>query len=159
LSTFWKRRLTMLLSTSRSSPRLSRLTGLAVVSAALLACLVPTFQHAPAQDRPQPAQADAKARGRIYVSAALRYKPKGQDEEKTQYSMIIAIDPATGKWQKIADGGHDGRVSPDGQTLVFSRFGAGIWNCDTGGSNNPGKISDKSGRPVWSPDGKYLVAT
>jgi hypothetical protein len=159
LSTFWKRRLTMLLSTSRSSPRLSRLTCLALVSAALLACLLPTFQHAPAQDQPRQAQAGAKARGRIYVSAALRYKPAGQDEEKTQYNLIIAIDPATGKWQKIADGGHDGRVSPDGQTLVFSRFGAGIWNCDTAGSNNPGKISDKSGRPVWSPDGKYLVAT
>jgi beta-lactamase regulating signal transducer with metallopeptidase domain/Tol biopolymer transport system component len=159
LSTFWKRRLTMLLSTSRSSPRLSRLTGLALVSAALLACLLPTFQHAPAQDRPQQAQADAKARGRIYVSVALRYKPKGQDEEKTQYNMIIAIDPATGKWQKIADGGHAGRVSPDGQTLVFSRLDDGIWNCDTAGSNNPGKISDRSGRPVWSPDGKHLVVT
>jgi len=159
LSTFWKRRLTMLLSTSRSSTRLSRLTGLAVVSAAMLACLLPTLQHAPAQARPQQAQAGAKAGGRIYVSAALRYKPAGQDEEKTQYGLIIAIDPATGKWQKIADGGHDGRVSPDGQTLVFSRLDAGIWNCDTGGSNNPGKISDKSGRPVWSPDGKYLVAT
>jgi beta-lactamase regulating signal transducer with metallopeptidase domain/Tol biopolymer transport system component len=159
LSTFWKRRLTMLLSTSRSSPRLSRLTCLAILSAAMLACLLPTFQHAPAQAQPQQAQAGAKAKGRIYVSAALRYKPAGQDEEKTQYNLIIAIDPATGKWQKIADGGHDGRVSPDGQTLVFSRFGAGIWNCDTGGSNNPGKISDKSGRPVWSPDGKYLVAT
>ena len=73
--------------------------------------------------------------------------------------MIIAIDPATGKWQKIADSGDAGRVSPDGQTLVFSRVVDGIWNCDTGGSNNPGKISDKSGRPIWSPDGKHLVAT
>jgi beta-lactamase regulating signal transducer with metallopeptidase domain/Tol biopolymer transport system component len=159
LSTFWKRRLTMLLSTSRSTPRLSRLTGLAVVSAALLACLVPTFQRAPAQARPQQAQADVKGKGRIYVNVALRYKPKGQDEEKTQYNMIIAIDPATGRWQKIADGGHEGRVSPDGQTLVFSRLDDGIWNCDTGGSNNPGKISDRSGRPVWSPEGKHLVAT
>src|SRR5262249_58621033 len=138
LSTFWKRRLTMLLSTRRSSPRLSRLTGLALVSAAMLACLLPTFQHAPAQAQPQPAQAGAKAKGRIYVSAALRSKPAGQDEEKTQYGLIIAIDPATGNWQKVADGGHDGRVSPDGQTLVFSRLGAGIWTCDTRRSNNPG---------------------
>src|SRR5206468_6372107 len=136
-----------------------RLTCLAIVSAALLACLLPTFQHAPAQAQPQQAQAGAKARGRIYVSAALRYKPAGEDEEKTQYNLIIAIDPATGKWQKIVDGGHDGRVSPDGQTLVFSRQGVGIWNCDTAGSNDPGQISDKSGRPVWSPGGKHLVAT
>jgi beta-lactamase regulating signal transducer with metallopeptidase domain len=159
LNTFWKRRLTMLPSTIRSSPQLSRLTCLAIMSAAFVACLLPTFQAVPAEAQAQQAQPEAKAKGRIYVSAALRFKPEGQDEEKTQYGMIIAIDPATGKWQKIADGGYDGRVSPDGQTLVFSRFGNGIWNCDTGGSNNPGKISDKSGRPVWSPDGKHLVAT
>jgi beta-lactamase regulating signal transducer with metallopeptidase domain len=158
LSTFWKRRLTMLLSTSRSSPQLSRRTGLVLVSAAALACLLPTFQHAPIQAQPQQAQPGAKAKGRIYVSAALRFKAEGQDEEKTHYSMLIAIDPATGKWRKMADDAHYGRVSPDGQTLVFGRDG-GIWNCDTGGSNNPGKISDKSGRPIWSPDGKHLVAT
>jgi hypothetical protein len=159
LSTFWKRRLTMLLSTRRSPPRLSRLAGLAIVSAAVLACLLPTFQHAPAGAQPQEAQAGARARGRIYVNAALRYKPKGQDEEKTRYNLTIAIDPATGKWQIITEHGYAGRVSPDRETLVFTRFAGGIWNCDTGGSNNPGKISDKSGRPVWSPDGKYLVAT
>jgi Tol biopolymer transport system component/beta-lactamase regulating signal transducer with metallopeptidase domain len=159
LSTFWKRRLTMLLSTSRSSPQLSRRTGLILVSAAIVACLLPTFQHAPLQAQPQQAQPGTKAKGRIYVSAALRFKADGQDEEKTHYSMLIAIDPATGKWRKMADGAHDGRVSPDGQTLVFGRHVDGIWNCDTGGSNNPGKISDKSGRPIWSPDGKHLVAT
>jgi beta-lactamase regulating signal transducer with metallopeptidase domain len=159
LSTFWKRRLTMLLATSRSAPRLSRRAGLALVSAAALACLLPTFQHAPIQAQPQPARPGAKARGRIYVSAALRFKAEGQDEEKTHHGMLIAIDPATGKWRKMADDAHFGRVSPDGQTLVFGRQLDGIWNCDTGGSNNPGKISDKSGRPIWSPDGKHLVAT
>jgi Tol biopolymer transport system component len=73
--------------------------------------------------------------------------------------MLIAIDPATGKWQKMAHDAHNGRVSPNSQTLVFSRLDDGTWNCDTGGSNDPGKISDKSGRPIWSPDGKHLVAT
>src|SRR5262249_35116180 len=47
LSPFWKRRLTMLPSTSRSSPRLSRRTGLILASAAVLACLLPTLRHAP----------------------------------------------------------------------------------------------------------------
>jgi RNA polymerase sigma factor (sigma-70 family) len=105
-----------------------------------------------------PAAPDATPKGRIYVNAGLRFKPEGQDEEKTQHNLIIAIDPTTGKWQKIADNGHSGRVSPDGQSLVFNH-GEGIWNCDTGGGNNPGKISDNMGRPVWSPDGRYLVAT
>jgi beta-lactamase regulating signal transducer with metallopeptidase domain len=158
LSTFWKRRLTMLLSTSRSSPQLSRRACLTIMAAALMACLLPTLQHIPAQAPSSQAEPAAKAQGRIYVSATIRYKPEGEDEEK-KHAMILAIDPATGRWQKITDQGYDGRVSPDGQTFVFSRHGDGIWNCDTGGSNNPGKISDKSGRPIWSPDGKYLVAT
>jgi dipeptidyl aminopeptidase/acylaminoacyl peptidase len=159
LSTFWRRRLTMLSSTSRSAPHLSRLTGLAIVAAVLAACVLPTFDCAPVQAQPQQGQPDAKAKARIYVSAALRLKPEGQNEEKTEYNVIIAIDPATGKWQKIADGGYSGRVSPDGQTLVFSRMDDGIWNSDTAGTNNPGKISDKNGRPIWSGDGKYLVVT
>jgi Tol biopolymer transport system component len=125
------------------------------VAAAVTACLLPTLQHAPVQAQPQLAQPHAKAKGRIYVNASLRLK----NEAKTRYNLIIAIDPATGKWQKITDGGYDCRVSPDGQTLVFNRFGDGIWNCDTAGSNNPGKIFDKSGRAIWSTDGKHLVAT
>jgi beta-lactamase regulating signal transducer with metallopeptidase domain len=159
LSTFWKRRLTMLLSTSRSSPHLSRRTGLAIVAAGILACLLPTFEHAATRAEAQQAEPGAKAKGRMYVNAALRIKAGGEDEEKTHYNLIIAIDPATGKWQKITDNGYCGRVSPDGQTLVFSRDVEGIWNCDTAGTNNPGKISDKSGRPIWSADGKHLVAT
>jgi Tol biopolymer transport system component len=90
------------------------------------------------------------------VSASLRYKPEGKEEKL--HALIIAIDPDTGKWQKITEQGNFPRVSPDRQTLVFGR-GDAIWNCDTGGSNNPGKISDKSGDPIWSPDGKYIVAT
>ncbi len=165
LSTFWKRRLTMLLATKQSSPQLSRLAGLALVLAAIVACLLPTLRYSPVQAQSQQAHPDAKAKGRIYVTACLRLK----DEEKTQYNLLIAIDPDTGKWQKITDDGHNGRVSPDGKTLVFSRFGAsdkrgrvsslGIWSCDTTGSNKPSKISDRDGRPVWSSDGKHLVAT
>jgi Tol biopolymer transport system component len=131
----------------------------------VLACLVAgvSFRyrhsspcHTPVQAEPEQGQADVKAKGRLYVSAGLRYKPEGKDEEETH--MIIAIDPATGKWHKIADKGHDCRVSPDRQTLVFSHNNE-IWNCGTGDSNSPARISDKSGRPIWSPDGKYLVAT
>jgi Tol biopolymer transport system component len=158
LSTFWKRRLTLLLPTSRSSAGVSRLAALGIVMAAVLACLLPTFRQAPVRAEPQKAQANAKGRGRLYVSAALRYKPEGKDQEEKHYNLIIAIDPDTGKWQQITEQGNFGRVSPDRQTLVFGR-GDAIWNCDTGGSNNPGKISDRSGRPIWSPDGKYLVAT
>src|SRR5262249_2355929 len=144
--------------TSRTSHRLCRRAVLGIVAAGTLACLLPALRYAPVQAQPQKDQADAKASGRIYVSASLRYKPAGKDQEETHHRMIIAIDPDTGKWQKISDRGSYGRVSPDRQTLVFGR-GDEIWNCDTQGTNNPGKISDKSGQPVWSPDGRHLVAT
>jgi Tol biopolymer transport system component len=158
LDTFWKRRLTMLLPTSRTAPRLSRATILGILAAGILACLAPAVHYAPIQAQAPKDEADAKARGRIYVSASLRQQIGGK-EERTN-NLIIAIDPATGKWQKITDDGHCGRVSPDRLTLVFNRgISSEIWNCDTGGTNNPAKISDKSGRPIWSPDGKYLVAT
>jgi len=62
LSTFWKRRLTMLLFTSKSSPKLSRLTCLAIALTAISACLVPTFRHAPTQALAHQADADAKAK-------------------------------------------------------------------------------------------------
>src|SRR5262249_9457444 len=123
LSTFWRRRLTMLLSTSQSSPHLSRLTALAIVLAAIGACLLPTLRYGPVQAQSQQAQRDAKAKGRIYVTAGLRLK----DEDKTRYNLLIAMDTLTGKWQTIADKGHDARVSPNGRTLVFSRLDDGIW--------------------------------
>jgi dipeptidyl aminopeptidase/acylaminoacyl peptidase len=158
LSTFWRRRFTMLLSTSRSAPGLSRSAGLALAAAALLTCLLPTLQAVSGQ-APAQAQAEQKAKARIFVSAALRFKPEGKDEEETKYGMIIAIDPVSGKWQKLTEG-HAGRVSPDGQTLLFSRGQeSGIWDCDTLQGNAPAKISEKGGRPVWSPDGKHLVTT
>jgi Tol biopolymer transport system component len=34
-----------------------------------------------------------------------------------------------------------------------------LWNCDTKGGNNPGRIAELGGRPLWSSEGKYLVVT
>jgi RNA polymerase sigma factor (sigma-70 family) len=72
---------------------------------------------------------------------------------------ILSIDPETGKWKKLADNyDQTARVSPDGRTVVFDRDDA-IWNCDTGGTNAPGKLFDWPngyGGPVYSPDGKHL---
>src|SRR5439155_8200762 len=104
--------------TSRASARLSRREVLRLVTAAVLACLLPTFRHAPIQAHPQPGPADAQARSRIYVSGVFRYKPEGSDEE-TRQNLIIAIDPDTGKWQTITDQGHAGRVSPDRRLVVL----------------------------------------
>jgi Tol biopolymer transport system component len=157
LSTFWKRRMTRLLPTSESAVRLSRRSVLGIVAVGILACLLPTFQDAPVQAEEKDSKPQAKSKGRIFVNANLRYKPEGKDQEENA-NIIIAIDPETGKWQKITDKGFSGRVSPDGQTLIFNNNNE-LWNCDTIGGHNPGKIADMGHRPIWSGDGKYIVST
>jgi Tol biopolymer transport system component len=112
----------------------------------------------------QPDQAVAKKKARIYLHASLKVKRAG-DEDAQNYRGIIAMDPDTGKWQKITGEGHNPRISPDGETVIFAKLVGGVdgfadsvlWNCDTGGTDNPGKISEIGGVPSWSPDGKFLV--
>jgi Tol biopolymer transport system component len=92
-----------------------------------------------------------KKSARIFVTAGSR-------EDDKLVNQLIAIDPETGKWKKIGDGGHQPRISPDGETVLFGTKDT-IFNCDTGGSNNPGLISDKGHAAVWSPDGKQIIVT
>jgi RNA polymerase sigma factor (sigma-70 family) len=114
---------------------------------------------AAAQDEPA-----VKKKARIYLHAHLRVKRAGDDEAR-DVRGIIAIDPESGKWQKITGNGYNPRISPDGETVIFVRHTGGAkgivdsetWNCDTGGTDNPGKITDVGGLPSWSSDGKHLV--
>jgi Tol biopolymer transport system component len=137
---------------------LSRREVLGTVAAGGLTWLLPKSGPTSVQAQLQASHGDAQTGNRIYLSGMFRHKAKGEDYQESHSDMVIAIDPDTGNWQKITDHGRTVRVSPDRQTLVFSR-NREIWNCDTRGSNSPRRISDKSGQPIWSPDGKYLVAT
>jgi Tol biopolymer transport system component len=111
---------------------------------------LPGFVAAPPAPEPRgAAQADARKPARIFVTVSLR-------ENDNLVNQVIAVDPQSGKWTKIADGGGRVRVAPDGQTLLMGRA-EGIWNCDTQGGNNPGQISDKGYAAVWSPDGKQII--
>ena len=99
-------------------------------------------------------------KGRIFLSGIVSIRPKG--EEKDEFlRMLLAVDPATGKWTKICD--REGvwpRVSPDGQTVVCTNQAmTELWNCDTQGGNNPRRIAELGGRPLWSSDGKHLIVT
>jgi Tol biopolymer transport system component len=143
----------MLIRTGQSSSHL--LACLRVASVAVVASLLPIFQHARAEAQEQ---TSANSQGRIYVSASYRLKAEAEAEEKTIFNAIIAIDPATGNWQLIVEKGNAPRLSPDGRTLVFNRLDDGIWKCESDGQF-PFKIYNQSGRPVWSADGKHLVVT
>jgi RNA polymerase sigma factor (sigma-70 family) len=74
-------------------------------------------------------------------------------DEGKRNPMIISVNPRTGAWKKLAGEAISVRVSPDGQTVAF--VADGVWNCDAGGSNNPGKLFDSSAydAPAWSGDG------
>jgi len=98
----------------------------------------------------QSTQPTAKKPTRIVIPAAL------VNDGKVDFS-IIAINPDTGSWKRLTGVGDYPRVSPDGQTVIFLRDDA-VWNCDTGGSDNPGKLFEWPGYggPVWSADGKHL---
>ena len=56
--------------------------------------------------------------GRIFVGAWFR-DAEAEDESSMP---IIAVDPATGEWRKVAGGGQMPVVSPDGNPLAFQRY-------------------------------------
>jgi RNA polymerase sigma factor (sigma-70 family) len=132
-------------------------TALVLLMFGLLACgMIISHQAAPCppQAAAGPAAPDRAPVPRIVALATLIQDGKLQDQ-------IVAIDPVIGTCKKLSDYGDGPRVSPDGQTVIFGRDGA-IWNCDTGGSNNPGKIFEAEHvyrGPVWSQDGKYIYVS
>lgn len=145
----------MILSDQANS-RVSRLALVAVFLLAIAALPAWSIGEDRAAPSSPPSAADgaksdkAKLAGRIFVSAYFR-------DEKNEFSRaIIAVDPNTGTWKKMTDDGSQPRVSPDGETLAYQRDRK-IWTCDTQGANNPGRIADVHGRPIWSPDGKHLI--
>jgi RNA polymerase sigma factor (sigma-70 family) len=123
------------------------LLGLSLAAAAVGPRPAPPAPEVPEKVRPKPT--------RIVVPAVLDRKGKLEQ-------VILSIDPETGKWKTLLKGpGLHARVSPDRQTVVFERDD-GIWNCDTGGAGNPGKLftwSGGYGGPVWSHDGKHLFVS
>jgi RNA polymerase sigma factor (sigma-70 family) len=135
-----------------SAARLLHL-GAAAALAACLALGAMFGSGSAAQDQQPGPEPAAKAPGsRIVVGAVL----------EPIAGAIISVDPATGAWQKLADAdAMETRVSPDGQTVLY-RTADAVWNCDTGGANNPGKLfdwHDGYGGFTWTSDSKHIVGT
>lgn len=79
--------------------------------------------------------------------------------DRIQGKMAIAsIDPATGDWQPLVEDSDDFSVTPDGQTIFYSREGA-LWNGDARKNENPGKVFAESGNVVFAPDSKSMLVT
>jgi beta-lactamase regulating signal transducer with metallopeptidase domain len=94
--------------------------------------------------------------GRIIVDAVLR-RTEGEPQAEMR-GAIISIDPNTGQWRQLAEGGHSARVSPDGSLVAFNK-GDETWICDSQHGGNARLVSGVDGRPVWSPDGKEIVVS
>jgi Tol biopolymer transport system component len=77
---------------------------------------------------------------------------------------IIAITPADGSWRWVEPMRGLARLSPDGHTLAFlgpinPPGPRAIWTRDIRGEDPPRRISELTGIPVWSPDGKWIVTS
>jgi hypothetical protein len=102
--------------------------------------------------------------GKIYTWASLDLRtPTGAAE---RFGGPIAIDPNTGKWEKLGIDGASIRVSPMGDMLSFCRQGrpdaqTGFTKSEVFFSNlrggQPVRVAENGFGTVWSPDGKRLL--
>jgi RNA polymerase sigma factor (sigma-70 family) len=134
----------------------------ALVALGLLAGGVGLAAHQGRQgDSGGPAAAPGKVRGakatRLLVTATLPDVAPGR-------GLVLAIDPETGAWQKVADpGGMLASAAPDGKAVLFVRDGKSVYGCDTVGGGEPKKLCEAAltivGGPIWSRDGKHFYLT
>jgi Tol biopolymer transport system component len=146
----------MLSRVSRSRPALTRRAAMLLLVAGAAACALPTLDIQPAAAEPAGAgEADKKLMGRLFLNVAVR-----DDDDKFE-STIIAVDPATGKWERICEaaGAFRVRVSPDKETLAFAKHEDGVWTCAAQKDSSPGRIFDRGYLTGWSPDSKQIIVS
>jgi WD40 repeat protein len=102
--------------------------------------------------------------GKIYTWASLELKTLSGGTER--FGGPIAIDPNTGKWEKLDIDGASIRVSPRADLLTFCRYGqpdpqTRFRKSDVFFSNpqggQPVRVAENGSGAVWSPDGKRLL--
>jgi Tol biopolymer transport system component len=167
LSTFWRRRMTMLVPTSQTSPVLSRRTLLCLGVAGAATAMLPTLLSRPTEASDEKAAGTSKgpSSGRIYVAAVWT---EGDNGPALAQGGVIAIDPDTGRWEKVCGGVQSVRVSPDGKRIARRKFVRAIpdpqpepidilaHDLETGEES---RLSDEEGVVSWSPDGKEIVVS
>ena len=128
LSTFWKRRMTMLAGVGRIPSALSRRAFLGLGTAALATCAIPTLRGSAESPVGSPADEDGNpSTGRIFVHLTL--PATDVNDPKSRFSGFVSIDPDTGEFEKlISGGGHSLRVSRDGQTMAYGDGNATVTN-------------------------------
>ncbi len=145
----------MLSRLSRSRPALTRRAAMLLLAAGLAACALPTLEIRPAAAEPTDGNAaEQKLTGRIFLSVFAR-------TDDSFENVVVAVDPATGKWERICEVPtvHRVRVSPDKETLAFAKHEEGVWTSATQRDSSPGRIFDRGVPGGWSPDSKQIIVT
>lgn len=93
--------------------------------------------------------------GRIYLDVLLEAEESADGD--AGFRGTISVDPETGEYRKVRIDGGLLRVSPDGQMLAYYADRA-IWTNSLDGTS-PGRVVAAKGKPVWTPDGKFLVVS
>jgi Tol biopolymer transport system component len=130
--------------------RITRRDALKTIGAGAALAVAAQGGRATADDEKRPP-------ARIYVTAIPRRGEEGQAGPRG----ILAIDPKEGTWVQVAPEPFTRAVvAPDGRSFLCTRGERlrGIWYCE-GPGEPPKKIADDAIHPVWSPDGKQIVAT
>ncbi len=143
----------MLLRVSRSPSALTRRAATWLLLVGALACALPTVEIAPAAAEPEGAKAaDGKLTGKIFLTVTVRADDKFPTD-------VIAVDPATGKWERICDAAGSGgvRVAPNRETLGFGRGADGIWTAATQKDSSPARVFERGHLAGWSPDSKQII--
>ena len=156
LSSFWKERMSRLAAITPAPAAVSRQSALLLWVIAVFAGAMPTL-HGVAAPRENAADVQPQHSGRLFVSGWIRATAPGETEPQ-DLRGIFSIDPETGEWKRLLESGHGARVSPDGETLIFSRDDE-TWNCDAKEAAGPGKIANVSGKTSWTADGKHFVVS
>jgi beta-lactamase regulating signal transducer with metallopeptidase domain len=101
--------------------------------------------------------------GKIYARAGLEVKTKAGATEK--FVGIIAIDPNTGSWERLASDGYNMRLSPQKDRLAFCEFVSppvkqhvvtDVYVANSQGGDSV-KVAANANLPMWSPEGKRLL--
>ncbi len=143
----------MLSRLSRSRPALTRRAAMLLLVAGIAACALPTLEIRPAAAEPADGKpVEKKLTGRIFLNVFAR-------TDDSFEHVIVAADPTTGKWERICEsaGSHGLRVSPDKETIAFSKHMEGAWTCAAQKDSSPGRIFERGSPGGWSPDSKQLI--
>jgi WD40 repeat protein len=90
-----------------------------------------------------------------------RFTSNGENGPLSGWTGLITINPESGAWRKLVEGGFEACVSPDGKRLALNRLGDTVlYTCDAADGKSLHKVKDMGeifNVACWSPDGGEIL--